>query len=102
MNADADIQVWLETLSRTRPGVIVPYVMSTEQKQLRYQIRAVKSGKSGNSTLGQGGTVTLVPDVPKALSRMSISHATGDTCRIDLTLTEAGKQDRNYQFACPD
>ncbi|NGM87954.1 hypothetical protein G5B35_11620 [Parapusillimonas sp. SGNA-6] len=102
MNADADIQVWLETLSQTQPGVVVPYVMSAEQKRLRYQIRAVKSGKSGNSMLGQGGTVTLAPEVPTALSRLAISHASGDTCRIDVMLTESGKQDRNYQFACPD
>jgi curli production protein len=102
MNADADIQVWLETLSRTQPGVIVPYVMSTEQKHLGYRIRATNSGKHGSSTLGQGGSVTLTPDVPAALSRMAISHASGDNCQINVVLTEAGKQDRNYQFACPD
>lgn len=102
MNADADIQVWLETLTRTQPGVIIPYVMSSEQKRLRYQIRTVKSGKGGNATLGQGGTVTLKPDVPTALSRMAISRSENDTCRIDLVITETGQKDRNYQFACPD
>jgi curli production protein len=102
MNADTDIQVWLETFSRTQPGVIVPYVMSSEKKRLRYQIRTVKTGKSGNSVLGQGGAVTLMADVPTALSRMAISRSRNDKCRIDLVITEAGEQDRNYQFACPD
>lgn len=47
MTADADIQVWLETVARTQPGVIVPYVRSAEDTTLRYRLHTVRQGVGG-------------------------------------------------------
>ncbi|MFW7342697.1 curli-like amyloid fiber formation chaperone CsgH [Pollutimonas sp. H1-120] len=102
MNADADIQVWLETMARTQPVVIIPYVQSTENKTLGYRLRAVKDGPGGRSVLGQGGTLQVPADTPTALGRMSLNYSARDACSIDLTLNENGEAQRNYHFACPE
>ncbi|SHI36688.1 curli-like amyloid fiber formation chaperone CsgH [Pollutimonas bauzanensis] len=101
MAADSDIQVWLETFAKTQPAVIVPYVKSTENMTLRYKVRAVRQGSGGKSVLGQGGVVTIVANVPAALSRMSLNRSPADDCQIDLILTESGAGERRYHFDCP-
>jgi curli production protein len=101
MNADADIQVWLETFARVRPSVIVPYIKSTETRMLRYRLHTIKKGPQGRSEISQGGVVNAPADVPVALSRMSVNQGDNDECLIDLTLSEAGHADRNYHFDCP-
>ncbi|HUG58058.1 MAG TPA: curli-like amyloid fiber formation chaperone CsgH [Candidimonas sp.] len=101
MTADSDIQVWLETFSKTQPVVIVPYVKSTENVTLRYKVRTVKEGNGGKSVMGQGGVVSITANVPAALSRMSLSRSPNDECQIDLVLSEAGYADRKYHFDCP-
>ena len=101
MTADSDIQVWLETVARTQPRVIVPYVKSNKDTTFRYQMRTVKDGKSGRSKVGQGGTVEVFAGVPVALGRMSVSYGPGDECFIDLTLFERAVPERNYHFECP-
>jgi|SRR5690606_19170903 hypothetical protein len=102
MNADADIQVWLETMARTQPVVIIPYVQSTENKTLGYTLKAVKDGPGGRSVLGQGGMVQLAADIPTALGQMSMNYSERDACSIDLTLTIKGEAKRNYHFTCPE
>jgi hypothetical protein len=102
MNADADIQVWLETMARTQAVVIIPYVQSTENKTLGYTLKAVKDGPSGRSVLGQGGTLQVAADVPTALGRVSMNYGKLDACSIDLTLNVNGEVQKNYHFACPE
>ena len=102
MVGDSDIQVWLETIARSKPAVIVPYVRSSADTTLRYKMRTVKQSDSGKSVIGQGGVVTVLADVPAALSRMSLSRSPNDECEIDLVLSEAGVADRSYHFKCPD
>src|SRR5690606_37962077 len=101
MNADTDIQVWLETVARTQPSVIVPYVRSNQDATLRYRVRTVKEGKGGRSLVGQGGTVEVIAGVPKAVGRMSVSYGPQDQCSIDLTLVERAVPQRHYHFECP-
>jgi curli production protein len=102
MNTDADIQVWLETIARTTPGIIVPYVQSSENTTLRYLVTAVRESSGGRSEMTQEGTVTLTADVPKALSRMALSRERNDSCTVNLTLSLAGTEDRNYRFNCSE
>ncbi len=102
MNADTNIQVWLETAAHTPPGIIIPYVRTSQDKTLHYQVRAVRRGPAGRSMLSQGGVVEAQAGVPAALGRMSFNYGPADDCNIDLILSEHGSDDRNYHFACPD
>ncbi|MGB3290712.1 MAG: curli-like amyloid fiber formation chaperone CsgH [Burkholderiaceae bacterium] len=102
MNADADIQVWLETMNRSQAAVVVPYVQSTRDRTLVYAIRAIKDGPGGHSVLSQGGTLRITANVPTALGRMTFSRHAGDDCNIDLKLNEDGKEARSYRYACPE
>jgi len=106
MNADSDIQVWLETIARTQPSVIVPYVQSTESGSLRYKVRTIRQSTQGRSEIAQGGTVTLVADTPVALGRMAISRSPGDACQVELTIQKEGDAgadaSKRYQFSCPN
>ena len=102
MNVDTNIQVWLETVAQTPPGIIVPYVRTVKDETLRYQVRAVRTGPSGRSTLTQGGTIQTRGGIAAALGRMSVSRQPNDDCNIDVVLSEDNAGDRNYHFACPD
>ncbi len=101
MNVDSDMQVWLDTVERARAGMVIPYVVSDQPRQLRYRVKAVQEGGGGRSVIGQAGEVQLSADVPVALSRLSVSRRPGDHCEIEVILTERGKQERRYLFECP-
>ncbi|HUH60082.1 MAG TPA: hypothetical protein VL001_08385 [Candidimonas sp.] len=100
MNADSDIQVWLETVSRTQPSIIIPYVKSGRDKTLRYKLRTTQESNGGRAVIGQGGMIALVADVPAPLVEMSLNRRVDDTCSINLILSEAGQEDRTYEFDC--
>jgi|SRR5690606_22369706 len=106
MNADADIQVWLETIARTQPSVIVPYVQSAQNGYLRYKMRAIKRGPQGRSVISQGGIIEMIAGTPVALGRMAISRSAEDDCQIELTIQKGGatgpEGSQAYQFSCPD
>ena len=97
----ADLQVWLDTASNTRPAVIIPYVRSPESGTLHYQLSAVRQGQSGSSTIQQSGTVPLQADKPTALTRFSLSVGAQDQCKIELILFANGQPAGTYQFTCP-
>lgn len=105
MDADANIQVWLETIDDTRASVIVPYVQSTQNDTLHYRIRAVRQASGGRSEITQSGVIATVPDTPVAFGRMAISRSIDDKCQIELTLHSQKKTDSeadmHYQWACP-
>jgi curli production protein len=101
MNADSDIQVWLETVSRTQPSIIIPYVKSRHETTLRYKLRTIQQGSGGRAVIGQGGTIAVLADVPAPLMKMSLNRGANDTCNIRLVLSEVGNEDRNYEFDCP-
>lgn len=106
MNADADIQVWLETIARTQPRVIVPYVQSAQNGSLRYKMRATRQGPQGRSVISQGGTIEITAGTPAALGRLAISRSPDDDCQIELTIQKGSGTgpgaSRDYQFSCPD
>ena len=101
MAMDAGPQVWLDTVPGTRPGIIIPYVRSPEDGTLRYQLSAVRQGRSGTSSLQQSGSVPLRADTPTALTRFSLSVGERDQCRIELVLYANGHPAGTYTFACP-
>jgi len=101
MPADSDIQVWLDTAERVRPGVVVPYVASAQAQELRYRIRAVQEDEGGRSVIGQAGAVQLAENTPAALSRLSLGIRPGAACTIEITLTGKELKTLRYVFECP-
>lgn len=99
MNADTDLQVWLETQSHVNPEVIVPYVQSNHQTQLRYLLRTTLSQNGSRSRISQGGALDVPADTAVALPRLSITPPNGD-CRIELILTEKMGSEKHYEFDC--
>lgn len=102
MNADADLQVWLETSSVAQTSIIIPHVQSETERQVTYRITTTREGPSGRSSIGQSGEVLLQAAHATALSRMAIRRETDDTCRITLVLSEAETSEHRYEFECPD
>ncbi len=101
MMADADVQVWLDAANSTRPGAVIPYVVSEQPRDVRYRLRAVQAGTQGRAVIGQTGAVRLSANVPTALSTLSISRHAGDHCEIEVTLSGADMPQRRYVFECP-
>ncbi|TAL77375.1 MAG: hypothetical protein EPN76_08535 [Burkholderiaceae bacterium] len=101
MVADVPLQVWLETNANAHPSIVVPYVQSTEEKQIHYELRATNKGHAGTSEVSQSGTISIPAKTPTALSKMSLSTTQDSRCQIDLTLTESGMPANTYHFDCP-
>lgn len=101
MNADIDLQAWLETQSSTRPEVIVPYVQSNHDTSVRYLLRTTLVHEGGNSRISQGGVLQVPADTAVALPRLAVSSGIAD-CRIELVLTERTGSERRYEFACTE
>jgi curli production protein len=101
MNADADIQVWLETAARTNPEIIVPYVRTAASKTLRYDVRTVQEGANGRSNMAQSGAVTVQANVATPLVRMSVTRSRQDYCHIEIVITEGHSTRQDYHFECP-
>lgn len=101
MNANVDLQVWLETNADTRPSIVTPYVQSAEDAHIHYRLYAIKKGKSGMSSVSQSGTVNVPAQKPTPLSRMSLSMGQTDACQIELILAKGGVPAGTYHFDCP-
>lgn len=101
MIADTNLQVWLETDANTRPAMLIPYVQSDKNRNMHYQLYAIKDGRSGSSRVSQSGTIQVLAKQPTAISRMSLSTNKSDSCRIELILAEGGLPLGKYSFACP-
>ena len=101
MIADASLHVWLQTGTETQPGIVIPYVQSSENKSIHYSLSATKKGRSGTSEVSQSGTVNVQAKKPTPLSEMSISANKSDTCQIELTLAEGATPLGAYHFDCP-
>lgn len=101
MIADTDLQVWLDSQPNAGQTTIVPYIKSTREMQLHYQLSLIQSGNSGTSRISQGGTVDLRAQQPTALSRLALSPNKGGGCSIDLALRDGERELGNYHFDCP-
>ena len=100
MDADADIQVWLEAVSRPPPSIVVPYVKTDADTTLRYKVMVVKQGDKGKSMISQAGKAWAQANVPLPLAHVSVSQNPDESCYIDLLLSITGRADLNYRFPC--
>src|SRR3546814_8594551 len=99
MNVDTDLQVWLETQAQSKPGFVVPYVQSSEHKNLRYLLRTTVEHQGSHSRVSQGGALDVPPHTAVALPGLSINQPDG-SCRIELFLTEKMGAEKHYEFDC--
>lgn len=99
MNADTDLQVWLETQAQSRPGVIIPYVQSSQPTHLRYLLRTIVTHGGNSSRLSQGGVLNVPARTAVALPRLSISQPDGE-CRVELVLSEKAGPEKRFEFDC--
>lgn len=106
MHADANIQVWLETMPNAPPAVIIPYAKSESNLNVSYRIKAKRTGAQGKSQISQGGAINLPSGTPIALGRMSFSRNAGDACEIEIvfryTNIDNDKEERRYTLQCPE
>ncbi len=101
MIADTNLQVWLDTQAQLGQTVLIPYVKSVKDVQVDYKMSVIKTGKSGNSRIDQGGKVHANAAEPTALSRMSINLQKEDECHIELKLHNGNEELGTYNFDCP-
>lgn len=101
MNADINLQVWLETVPNTHPSVVVPYVRSQNDGTVQYQLNVTKRGSGGSSSIGQSGDVRVQAHKPTALSRFSLNVGKNDKCIIELVLVANQQPAGTYKFDCP-
>jgi hypothetical protein len=101
MIADADLQVWLDSQPNAGQLLMVPYVKTTREMQLTYQLKLIQNSKSGNSSIRQGGTLAVRAESATPLSRVAITPSKEGECRIEVTLREGAQVLGNYSFDCP-
>jgi curli production protein len=101
MTADVNLQAWIETAPDTSPAMVTPFVRSPADGMLHYQIKVVKRGPAGSSSIGQSGDVAVHADQPTALSRFSLSVGAHDECTIELILVTGSRTSHTYHFDCP-
>lgn len=102
MNADANVQVWLETSSVAQTSIIIPHVQSNIPQSLTYQITTTQEGPSGRSSIGQSGKADVHANQATALSRLAIRRNVTDSCQIALLIRTADRTEHHYEFPCPD
>lgn len=101
MMADMQMNVWLDTLRGAGAPVVVPYVQTDQDAQLRWRMSVVKKGASGQSRIHQSGTLVAAAGRPQEMSRMSVAVAPGDECAIEIEMLERGQVRGRYRFDCP-
>jgi len=101
MVMDSDIQVWLDTVERTQPSIVVPYVLSAQAQALRYRVRVVLEGGGNKAVIGQTGAIRLLANTPSTLSRFSLNRRLHERCEVEIILSGDDMRDLRYLLECP-
>lgn len=101
MIADANLQVWLDTQASMGQTVMVPYVKSVTDLRMNYRLDVIQRSAGGTSRISQQGTVNAAAAKPTPLGRVALGVQKGGECRVELKLSEGGKELGAYQFDCP-
>lgn len=96
-----DMQVWLDAETHGGQTIVVPYVRSATDRDMRYRLEVSRHGAGGTSHVSQGGSVHAAAEKPVALSRTSIAVRPDDTCTLKIVLSEKGAAIGIYRFDCP-
>jgi curli production protein len=99
--ANVNVEAWLDTVAGTHPSVVIPYVKSSADGDVRYALTVKKSGPTGRSNIHQSGNVAVQAGKPAALSRFSVSVGPSDACNIKLMVSANQQAANTYHFECP-
>ncbi len=72
MQADINLQAWLEAHASNGVTAIIAYVSAAREIDLQYDIRLRNSGRGSTSAVSQSGTVHVTQNQPSQVSSMSV------------------------------
>ena len=101
LSADA-IQGWIETERRGANLIFTGFVQADAGVEIRYELTAVKSGKSGESRSQQAGRFRLQTDAPRRLAESRFNVAEGDDYCVQLAIYQGSTLVANQIIAPPD
>lgn len=86
MTVQPDFRLWADVSAEQHLWTVTPRIAAPAGRQLRYEINAVKSGKSGRSQTRQSGQVLSSAESSVVLASLSLGIVPGDDCDIDIRL----------------
>ncbi|CAG9177560.1 hypothetical protein LMG23992_03536 [Cupriavidus laharis] len=100
MQADINLQAWLESHPANGVTTIAAYVSAAREVELQYDIRLRNSGQGSTSAVAQSGTVHVKQNQPSQVSSMAVTPVPGGKCEVGLTLREGNAVVGRYTLDC--
>lgn len=102
MSDDASIKVWLDSPVGYGSMLVIPYIQSQRSFVAGYSVLLVREGGgAGRSEVRLGGSMKLEPGTAYPLGRMAVTRSPNDSCRVEITIQEEGREIASYHFECP-
>lgn len=100
MVADTDLQVWLDSRAVAAQVVMIPYVRSARDTQIIYSMNVIQNKGGNTARISQKGKVSAAAAADTALTRVALSMQKEGECRVELVVSEEGKDAATYHFDC--
>lgn len=97
---DAAPQVWLDVQNQPGQIIVVPYVKSARDIQLKFRMDVIYRGEGNTSRVSQQGTVNAEAATPTALANVKLGSSTHGDCDVELALHEGVKEIGTFHFNC--
>ena len=101
LSAEA-VQGWIDTERRGANLIFTGFVQADAGIEIRYELTAVKSGKSGQSRSQQAGRFRLQTDAPRRLAESRFNVADGDDYCVQLAIYRGNTLVANQIVTPPD
>jgi hypothetical protein len=100
MTNNADLQVWLDTTSKSGHMLVVPYVKSGENMDMLFSMEVLQTSASGNSRINQSGKVHAAANRAVPLAQLALGVQAAAECTVQISLASGGHQLGVYRFDC--
>ncbi len=100
MQADINLQAWLESRAANGVTMIAAYVSAAREADLQYDIRLRNSGQGNSSAVAQSGTVHVTQNQPSQVSSIAVTPVPGGKCEVGLTVREGNAVVGRYTLDC--
>lgn len=97
----SEIKLWADISNSGDVWTILPRTQNPGQKELRYEIDAIKTGRSGNSHTRQSGNVPVSFQENITLASLSMGIPTGETCEVDIKLFDHARLVADLKLRLP-
>jgi hypothetical protein len=101
LSAEA-VQAWIDTEWRGANLIFTGFVQANAGVEIRYELTAVKSGKSGQSRSQQAGRFRLQTDAPRRLAESRFNVAEGDDYCVQLAIYQGSTLVASQIITPPD